>query len=153
VKLPGLGFTDILVLRSGFASPRATKTRTTLSRLTIGCHLISFASPRATKTGTTLSTSSGVLDGSWHLITYVEDGTSYSVYVDGVLDFTDTINNYFIWGQHEQIVFGAAFCGHDEFTGDFAYLSLHNVAHSQNEVAEYYQILKNVLIQQSIALP
>ena len=41
MKLPGLGFTDILVLRSGFASPRAPKTGTTLSRLTIGCHLIS----------------------------------------------------------------------------------------------------------------
>jgi formylglycine-generating enzyme required for sulfatase activity len=98
-------------------------------------------------------TSLDPLDGDWHLISYVENDEDYFVYVDGVLDFSSTINTPFTWGAVQEVVFGGARCGVDHFVGDFAYLSLYDVAQSPREIFESNASIRDTLMIQGVTLP
>ena len=93
-----------------------------------------------------------ILDGDWHLISYIEEGTTYSLYVDSELDHSATINSYFEWNVMDRVVLGGAICGHDHFDGSFAYVSFLNYAQPFSEIQQSYNYIKGLLSVQGVEL-
>lgn len=88
---------------------------------------------------TDLTSTAGVADANWHLITIVRDGTTLRVYIDGVARGTTAIGTNIVNNSAYTMVLGSGQLNDFKFQGSMDEFRIYHRALSATEVLELYK--------------
>jgi RHS repeat-associated protein len=92
-------------------------------------------------TGSTIGGKINVADGNWHYVGFSQNGTTYTIYVDGVLDVQKKVGTAVSYDPTIGAGIGYNRRGNDTyFTGDIDELAVWNSTLSQNDFLTLYNV-------------